>query len=377
MQNGKSKISCPKTMPSRTEIVTAISNDVCLKAEELRGGSVIKRGSLVVQFAGGFTNVFPFIKKDGRKVAVRCWCADIDSAKERCSHVAEYLKDDTSGYFVDFQYVPDAILVAGALHPVVIMEWVEGSTLKKYIDEQGPSKRLFLDLAEKFRRMVEYLHSKNISHGDLQHGNIMIKPDGSLTLIDYDSMYVDSLKGMTDAVKGLPGYQHPARTKNRLLTPKSDYFSELVIYLSLNIFAEDPSLWKDYVDTEDLLFSKEDFDHFRQSDLFKVYGSCSNQRIRSLMKKMEEALSVADIEGLLPLEAVLDNKTGTVPDASVNVSGIISKLDSFKPATAPHSMTFPDAGGIIANLNTLMEAIELNKQIPAIDINKIISKLQI
>lgn len=377
MQNGKSKNSCQKTMPSRTEIVTAISNDVCLKAAELKGGNVIKRGTLVVQFAGGFTNVFPFIKKDGKKVAVRCWCADIDNAKERCFQVAEYLKNDASGYFVNFQYVPDAILVAGTLHPVVIMEWVEGSTLKKYIEEQGPSKELFLDLAEKFRKMVEHLHSKNISHGDLQHGNIMIKPDGSLTLIDYDSMYVDGLKGMTDVVKGLPGYQHPARADNRFLTPKSDYFSELVIYLSLNIFAEDPSLWKDYVDTEDLLFSKEDFEHLRQSKLFKVYGACSNPHIRFLLKKLEEALSVTDIEDLLPLEEVLNPATGAVPRGTVNVSGIISKIGGFKPTPMPDSMKFPDVGGIIANLNVLMEAIELNKQIPSIDINKIISRLQV
>ena len=109
------------------------------------------------------------------------------------------------------------------------MEWVEGQTLKKYIDDKKPSKELFLDLAAKFREMVKYLHSRNISHGDLQHGNIMIRPDGSLALIDYDSMCIDSLKGMSDVIKGLPGYQHPARMVNRCLTPKADYFSELVI----------------------------------------------------------------------------------------------------------------------------------------------------
>ena len=60
-------------MPSRTEIVTAMSNSVCHKADELKGGNVIKNGIWVVQYAGGYTNVFPFINRDGKKVAVRCW----------------------------------------------------------------------------------------------------------------------------------------------------------------------------------------------------------------------------------------------------------------------------------------------------------------
>ena len=78
MQKKTSNNYLPKNMPSRTDIVTAMSNSVCHKADELKGSSVIKSGTRVVQYAGGYTNVFPFIQKDGKKVAVRCWFADID-----------------------------------------------------------------------------------------------------------------------------------------------------------------------------------------------------------------------------------------------------------------------------------------------------------
>ena len=67
----------------------------------------------------------------------------------------------------------------------------------------------------------------------MQHGNIMVKDGGQLVLVDYDSMYVPALDGWDEEIKGLQGYQHEARWKNKKLAPKADYFSELIIYLSL------------------------------------------------------------------------------------------------------------------------------------------------
>ncbi len=360
-------------MPSRTEIVTAMSNSVCLKADELKGGSVIKKGSRVVQYAGGYNNVFPFIDKDGKKVAVRCWCADIDQARERCQRISEFLKKDTSQYFVNFKYVDNALLIAGALHPVVVMDWVEGNTLKNYVNEQKPSKGLFLDLAKKFLDMVKYLHSRNIAHGDLQHGNIMVRPDGSLVLIDYDSMYIDSLTGFTDVVKGLPGYQHPARDKNRLLNPKLDHFSELVIYLSLNIFAESPELWDEYADTEDLLFSIEDFADLRQSMLYQKFGNSANPAINRLMKQLEDALAKDDISKMEPIEALLlsqESKAHPTP-VSIDIDKVLSKM---KPNMQPAKTETPDVASILRKIDGLMAAIETHKKLPEIDVAQIIKK---
>ena len=374
MQQTTSNNSSQKNMPSRTEIVTAMSNSVCHKAAELKGGNVIKNGIWVVQYAGGYTNVFPFINKDGKKVAVRCWCADLDQAKERCYRISEFLKKDTSHYFVNFKYVSNALLVAGAFHPVVVMDWVEGLTLKNYVDENKPSKTLFLDLADKFLAMVKYLHSRNIAHGDLQHGNIMVRPDGSLVLIDYDSMYIDDLKGFTDVVKGLPGYQHPAREKNRLLSPKLDYFSELVIYLSLNIIAENPNLWEEYVDTEDLLFSITDFQDLKHSKLFQQYRNSSNPTIRQLMRQLEDELSKDDINKLEPLESLLcmDSKPHPTPEG-INVGDILSKMKVTPQPVKTTTTTF-DASGILRKIDSLMAALETHEKLPEINVSKIIEK---
>ena len=90
----------------------------------------------------------------------------------------------------------------------------------------------------------------------------MVKENGDLVLIDYDSMYVDSLDGYIDEIKGLPGYQHPSRFKQEKLSPKSDYFSQLIIYTGIIAFSEEKDLWNKYKDTEDFLFSQKETVHF-------------------------------------------------------------------------------------------------------------------
>lgn len=294
--------------PSRTEIVTAFKNpQVCYKAKELIGGNIFYNKINVIQYAGGYTTVFPFKDKSGKKIAVRCWCADIGDAKKRSSAISDFLCKEQNQYFVNFNYVENAILIKGELQPVIIMDWVEGKPLKEYLSDNCDSKS-FLNIAEKFKMMVADFHKRKIAHGDLQHGNILVKSDGALVVVDYDSMYIDNLKGMNDVIKGLPGYQHPSRSQNQYVQPNLDYFSELVIYLSLLIFAENPKLWLNYCDAEDLLFSKEDFSNIKQSTIYKQFQKSSNSAIPSLLKKLEMELAKSDIQQLLPLEELLIDK---------------------------------------------------------------------
>ena len=326
--------------PSRTEIVTAMSNpSVCYKANELIGGNIIRKGTMIVQYAGGYTTVFPFHNSSGKKVAVRCWCADIDNAKKRSSAISEYLNKEQNPYFVNFKYINDAILIKGKLQPIIVMEWVDGKTLKEYINDNTNSYSI-RQLADKFKSMVEELHKKGVAHGDLQHGNILVKSDGSLVLVDYDSMYIEQLNGMTDTIKGLPGYQHPARVKNQSINPKLDYFSELIIYLSLLIFAENPKLWQRYYDTEDLLFSKEDFKNIKNSETYRSYCNSSNATISNLMQQLVESLAQNDIQYLSPLEDLLVDKLEKAKE------NIMNKWD--EQPNPPQVYTLPDTSLIIS-----------------------------
>ena len=185
------------------------------------------------------------------------------------------------------------------------MDWVEAATLKEYISQHLHEKDTLLQLANSFRKMVDDLHKNNISHGDLQHGNILVHEDGSLTLVDYDSMYVPDLAGQPDNVHGLHGYQHPARFSNKIVSPKADYFSELVIYLSILALAEDPNLWTDLQmeDSDTMIFSSQDVkdvDSFDNSTIVKRIMDFPS--LKYLLKNMRCELLKPSIKELSPLE---------------------------------------------------------------------------
>jgi predicted Ser/Thr protein kinase len=328
--------------PSRSDIVTAMTNPrVSFKAKELTGGSVLHKGSRVLQYSGGYTTVFPFRNRDGRQVAVRCWIADIGDAKKRSGEIAAYLEKLDNPYFSPFKYIDTALLVNGILYPVVIMDWVNGLTLKKYINQHIGDRGKILEAAEKFREMVAILHQLNIAHGDLQHGNILITDQGKMSLIDYDSMYITPLEGMQDVIKGLPGYQHPARAKNKLIHPGLDYFSELVIYLSLQVFAAHPGLWPVYYETEDFLFSKEDFARPYESLLLSELLHMPDKKIAHLAQKMLEALQLTDISELQPLEVVLVN------DLDASAEKIAEKWDHQPNPPVRKPIVLPDKDSTI------------------------------
>jgi serine/threonine protein kinase len=328
--------------PSRTDIVTAMRNpQVSFKAKELIGGSVVHKGSRIIQYSGGYTTVFPFHTKDSKKVAVRCWIADIGDAKKRSQEVSTYLNALNNPYFCDFQYLDDAILISGSIYPVVVMDWVDGKPLKEYINDNFSSlKSILPKIANNFKQMVEYFHKESIAHGDLQHGNILVKEDGSLIIIDYDSMFIKPLEGMSDAIKGLPGYQHPSRNQNKYINHKLDYFSELVIYLSLLVFEQFPNLWNKYYETEDLLFSKDDFHNPANSQIINTLLSSSNQMINELTQRLKEQLSKTDIMDLQPLEELLIDKLQVAKD------NITSKWDKQPNKPEKKELKLPNAKDI-------------------------------
>lgn len=328
--------------PSRTDIVTAMRNpQVSFKANELIGGSVIQKGSRIIQYSGGYTTVFPFHTKDSKKVAVRCWIADIGDAKKRSQEISTYLNDLNNPYFCDFKYLDDAILISGSIYPVVVMDWVNGKPLKEYINDNISNfKSILPKISSNFKKMVEYFHKENIAHGDLQHGNILVKEDGSLIIIDYDSMFIAPLEGMSDAIKGLPGYQHPSRNQNKFINHKLDYFSELVIYLSLLAFEQYPNLWIKYYETEDLLFSKEDFHNPSNSEIINTLLSSSNQTIKDLTQRLKEQLSKSDIMDLQPLEELLIDKLEVAKD------NIASKWDKQPNKPEKKEMKLPNSNDI-------------------------------
>ncbi|RZK06766.1 MAG: protein kinase family protein [Flavobacterium sp.] len=292
--------------PTRIDINNAVRNKQCYKHSQLRSGSPIFENGRLLQFQGGFSSVFPFILENDKKVALRCWTSYLQDAEERAKILSEYIKALKSDYFVRFVYLDEAIVINGDIHPIIVMNWADGKNLKDYISQHVGEQLTMTKLAIEFRAMVSFFHQQGIAHGDLQHGNIIVDNVGKIKVIDYDSMFISGFENRYDLVKGKLEYQHPARPKNVFLNPKLDYFSELIIYLSILAYNVHPELWNS--ETEHLLFSKDDLDEHELSDVFAFLLSSSNPKIRHLTTKLKEFLTEQNISSLLPLEEIADDE---------------------------------------------------------------------
>lgn len=334
---------------SLLDISNSLKNSkVCLKVPELDGGHVVEVNGHPVSSSGGYCVVYKYQLANGKYKALRIWHKDLSLLPD-LPEVAEKVSDELarlkSNYFVEYKYYEKAILVAGQFYPAVVMDWCDGEDLKDYISSNVNDTAKMKNLAQQFRKMVKFFHENDVSHGDLQHGNIRIRPDGTICVLDYDSMYVPALKGKLEYIKGLPSFQHPtARDNNDYLSPKVDFFSESVIYLALMLLIKDPSLWTNEVKCCDdiLLFDNNDLLNINntKSRIFKYRNEASNS-IVLLVRSLQSFMKQDSIDNLSPLEKVIDpyihgnpglSKTTSPKQppktqiSTVNVADVIGKL---------------------------------------------------
>lgn len=257
-------------------------------------------------YSGGFTVVFPIIVNN-EKWAFRCWYADLGNMRSRMELLSVALKENPLPYFCDFAYVDEGLVVDGKISPTTRMKWVEGLDIKECICKYATESDTLKLLADKFLTMCRDLHKFGYAHGDLQHGNIIVDTKGELRLIDYDSMFVSSMHDYGDIIVGLKDYQHPKRKDNKLAFGGLDYFSELVIYISILAIAENPILATKYdvEKAERMLFSATDYENIKQSPIYSDINALQGN-FPLLLHILEEYLAEDDITKLEPFDVLLD-----------------------------------------------------------------------
>ncbi|MCR5195639.1 MAG: serine/threonine protein kinase [Pseudobutyrivibrio sp.] len=96
---------------------------------------------------------------------------------------------------------------------LIVMDYVEGHTLKKAVDEYGPQPQEYvIEWAKQLCDVLGYLHSQNppIIYRDLKPGNIMLKPDGTIVLIDFGTARQYKSDNIEDTTcLGTRGYAAP------------------------------------------------------------------------------------------------------------------------------------------------------------------------
>ena len=213
--------------------------------------------------SGAFAVVFKMQdKSSGKYYALKCFTEEQQGRAEAYRQIADELDLLDSPYITSVKYMEKELFVDSQCEedefPVLLMDWVDGETMEAYIAANYRNQSAMSMLSYRFSKMAAWLRTQSFSHGDIKPDNIIVRPDGSLTLVDYDGMFVPSMKGSQSPTIGTRDFSHPLRTVDDF-DETIDDFSLASIALSLKAISMKSTLLDIYGASDRLLFSENDY----------------------------------------------------------------------------------------------------------------------
>ncbi len=213
--------------------------------------------------SGAFAVVFKMKdEQTGKCYALKCFTEEQEGRAEAYRQIADELEFVDSSYITSVKYLDKEIFVDSSCEedefPVLLMDWIDGETMENYIAGNYQDNYAMAMLCYRFCKMAAWLRSQPFAHGDIKPDNIMVRPDGNLTLVDYDGMFVPAMKGQKSPTIGTKDFSHPLRTVDDF-DETIDDFALTNIALSLKVISMNSTLLDTYGASDRLLFSESDY----------------------------------------------------------------------------------------------------------------------
>lgn len=112
----------------------------------------------------------------------------------------------------------------------IVMELVEGLNIEQYVHKNGPiAWKDAVQYMVKLLRTMQDVHEHNIIHRDIKPGNIMIRPDGDICLLDFGVAKDVSRPGtggtVVGTVIGTDGYMSPEQAQGYTVDCRTDVYA--------------------------------------------------------------------------------------------------------------------------------------------------------
>ena len=297
--------------PTRSDYDTVVrslssfTNEPSLRKSSL---SYQEDGIFPLIYSGGRAIVYK-LKIEGVDKAMKLWVQDLAELSTRYKHVSEFILKTSKKYLVNTQYLDQEILVNGIRYPLLLMDWVQEQNLKDWLSENASDSRLMTAVLDSLHALADDMIQENISHGDLQHNNILVDCSGDIILVDYDSLYVPGLDNLSVEIKGLPGYQHPTRKQVKLANAHADSFSHISIYLSLRTLKESPDLFRYCEDLDQLLIGSTDIENPAASTILANIKTIAG--MEGLVNSFIDICTISDFKDIPTLDEFIVRSSPT------------------------------------------------------------------
>ena len=238
--------------------------------------------------SGAFAVVFKMKdEQTGKCYALKCFTEEQEGRAKAYRQIAEELEYVDSSYITSVKYLEKELFVDSNCEdeefPVLLMDWIDGETMETYVAANYTDTHAMSMLCYRFCKMAAWLRSQSFAHGDIKPDNIMVRPDGTLTLVDYDGMFVPAMKGKKSPTIGTKDFSHTLRTIDDF-NETIDDFALASIALSLKAISLNPSLLQTYGASDRLLFSAADYIDLSKSKTFTaLQGLLADEEARTLM----------------------------------------------------------------------------------------------
>lgn len=255
-----------------------------------------------IMSSGNYAVVFKMKNgQTGKLHAVKCFLKEQKGREENYAMISKELQKVKSPYILHVHYMKNELFVDTSQSdesefPILLMDWVEGKTLSSFLNSQSKSISFNSEfwtqegeyvalyelrcLPANFVRMASWLIKQPFAHGDIKPDNIIIKPEGTFVLVDYDSMFVPSMQGMDNKYTGTPNFRHPSRF-SQTLNKNVDNYAISVIALSLYTLSLKPELIEQ--NSDNCIISEEEALNIHDHWMFSDEVLMSNPQFQELL----------------------------------------------------------------------------------------------
>jgi len=176
--------------------------------------------------AGGMATVYKAVQRSlNRPVAIK----ELKKAYHTDERIAQRFEREAR-LAASFQHENIVHIYDYLAQPVhaIVMEYVDGTTLARIIEETGALPTdVGVMIALQVANALEYAHARGLIHRDIKPGNIMIKRNGEVKLMDFGIARMREMESLTlpGTLMGTPSYMSPEQVLGQPLDVRSDIFS--------------------------------------------------------------------------------------------------------------------------------------------------------